>query len=85
MALWAALGALAGSASVILLARGARRLIETASVPTLLVGTAARVVAITLLGVSAFSVEPANGLAFLAGLSVARVGTVRLIPQHWVG
>lgn len=85
MIFWAALGILTGSLSVLLLARGARRLIETAAVGGLLVGAAARVVTVAALGVAAFLSGPANGLAFLAGLGVARSGTVKLLPQRWLG
>lgn len=83
MVLWAALGALAGSASVFLLARGARRLVETASLRAFLAGAMARVAAITLLGVSAFALDPANGAAFLVGLTLARIATVHVTQQRW--
>lgn len=85
IAFWAALGALAGMASVLLLARGARRLVERATIRLFLVGAVARVGAIALLGLLAFSGDPLSGLAFLVGLATARMATVHLMPQRWVG
>lgn len=85
IAFWAALGALAGMASVFLLARSARRLVDTAAFRLFLAGAAARVGAITLLGLIAFWGDPLDGFAYLVGLATARMATMHLIPQSWVG
>ncbi|MEM7497655.1 MAG: hypothetical protein AAF371_06650 [Pseudomonadota bacterium] len=75
--LWTVMGALAGAASLALLARETRRIARTRRLGAFLLGGAARVLGVVTLCFFAFRTGPEAGLGFIAAFAVTRLLLLR--------